>query len=57
MSSPVPWDRSARTNSATRARKLREEEGDEHGIYWANVHPDGHLVVGAYSGALFGKAE
>lgn len=39
-----------------RAREVRENNGDEHGIYWLNVDGE-ELEIGAYSGSFFMKED
>ncbi len=33
-----------------RARELRRDEGDEHGVYWLDVTGSGALEIGAFAG-------
>lgn len=39
------------------ARSLRWNEGDNHGIHWLDVHKNGSVEVGDYSGGFFDAEE
>jgi hypothetical protein len=36
-----------------KARTLKKNEGNDHGIFWLDKLPDGTLQVGSYSGGFF----